>query len=80
LHLPLPADAPRGKIKVTATLESHEEDWPERRACALAALERLAARGGSAAFLIRSRGSGSNAKTVRCQDERDETAGQRYST
>jgi hypothetical protein len=46
LHLPLPADAPRGKIKVTATLESHQEDWPERRACALAALERLAARGG----------------------------------
>ena len=46
LHLPLPADAPRGKIKVTATLEAQEEDWPERRARALAALERLAARGG----------------------------------
>ena len=51
--LPLPrdgignaADAPRGKIKVTATLEAQEEDWPERRARALAALERLAARGG----------------------------------
>lgn len=46
LHLPLPADAPRGKIKVTAVLEAQEDDWPARRARALAALERLAARGG----------------------------------
>ena len=45
LHLPLPADAPRGKIKVTATLEAQEEDWPERRARALAALKRLQDRG-----------------------------------
>ena len=46
LHLPLPADAPRGKLKVTATLESAAVDWPERRERALAALRRLAARGG----------------------------------
>ena len=46
LHLPLPADAPRGKIKVTATLEAQKEGWPECRARALAALRRLAARGG----------------------------------
>ncbi len=46
LHLPLPADVPRGKIKVTATLEAQEEGWPERRARAMAALGRLAARGG----------------------------------
>ena len=46
LHLPLPADAPRGRMKVTATLESAEMDWPERRELALAALRRLAARGG----------------------------------
>ena len=41
LHLPLPADAPRGKMKVTATVEAMEADWPERRAQALAALRRL---------------------------------------
>ena len=46
LHLPLPADAPRGKLKVTATLEPAGGDWPERRERALAALQRLAARGG----------------------------------
>ncbi|MGB8167359.1 MAG: hypothetical protein WCF18_07690 [Chthoniobacteraceae bacterium] len=46
LHLPLPADAPRGKLKVTATLEPAGADWPERRERALAALRRLAARGG----------------------------------
>lgn len=48
LHLPLPADAPRGRVKVTATVEavSADTDWPERRQRALAALERIAARGG----------------------------------
>jgi len=48
LHLPLPPDAPRGKVKVTATVEavSADTDWPERRERALAALERIAARGG----------------------------------
>lgn len=46
LHLQLPSDAPRGKLKVTATLESAGVDWPARRGVALEALERLAARGG----------------------------------
>jgi len=46
LHLPLPSDAPRGKLKVTATLESAGVDWPARREAALAALQRLATRGG----------------------------------
>ena len=46
LHLPLPADAPRGKMKVTATLEAQDEGWPVRRERAMAALRRLAARGG----------------------------------
>lgn len=46
LHLQLPSDAPRGKLKVTATLESAGVDWPARRGVALKALERLAARGG----------------------------------
>lgn len=50
LHLPLPADAPRGKIKVTATLESISVgDVAARQASwqgAMDALRRIAARGG----------------------------------
>ena len=50
LHLPLPADAPRGKIKVTATLESISAgDAAARQASwqrAMDALRRIAARGG----------------------------------
>ena len=50
LHLPLPADAPRGKLKVTATLESiSADDAAARQASwqkAMDALRRLAARGG----------------------------------
>ncbi|MSU59041.1 MAG: hypothetical protein EXS35_12890 [Pedosphaera sp.] len=46
LHLPLPADLRRGKVKVVATLESEREatDRPTREA-ALAALRQLQARG-----------------------------------
>ena len=46
LHLPLPADLRRGKVKVVATLESEREatDRPSREA-ALAALRQLQARG-----------------------------------
>lgn len=50
LHLPLPTDAPRGKLKVTATLESvRTEDAAARQARwqrAMDALRRIAARGG----------------------------------
>jgi len=50
LHLPLPADAPRGKVKVTATLEpAHSGDASTRQANweqAMNALRRIALRGG----------------------------------
>lgn len=48
LHLPLPPDMPRGKVKVTVTVEAvgDDADWPVRRERALAAFQRLRARGG----------------------------------
>ena len=50
LHLPLPPDAPRGKVKVTATLEpAAVGETAARRACwqrAMDALRGLAAQGG----------------------------------
>jgi hypothetical protein len=61
-------------LKVTATVEPAGVDWPERRERALAALRRLAARGGSEASPIQSPGSASNAKSVRCRAGRHEAA------
>ncbi len=54
LHLPLPADAPRGRVKVTATVEAVPVAEPVTRQAnwqrAMDALRHIAARGGIASI------------------------------
>ena len=46
LHLPLPPDAPRGRVKVIASVEALPSETPAARGTPLEALRELRKRGG----------------------------------